>query len=117
MVLRTITREQQVVSACGNTVGSPLPLAQAQARAELLRALGDPVRLQLLSIIARSPQREACVCDMTELVEVSQPTVSHHLKVLVDSGLLVRERRGSWAWFRLSQAGDEEPVRSLLRDL
>lgn len=102
MALRTITRAQQVVSACGNPVAPPLTLEEARHRAGVFKALADPVRLQLISIITGSPDQEACVCDMTDLVDVSQPTVSHHLKVLVDAGILVRERRGSWAWFRLA---------------
>jgi ArsR family transcriptional regulator len=89
------------VSACGSPIPAPLPRAEAERRAALLKAVADPVRLQLLSIIAASPADEACVCDMTDAVGLSQPTVSHHLKVLVDAGILTRERRGSWAWFAL----------------
>ncbi|GAA5032727.1 metalloregulator ArsR/SmtB family transcription factor [Terrabacter aeriphilus] len=94
---------QQVpcVSACGS---APVPLldrAEADRRAALLKALADPVRLQLLSIIGAAPGQEACVCDMTDAVQVSQPTVSHHLRTLVEAGILSRERRGTWAWFRL----------------
>jgi ArsR family transcriptional regulator len=97
------TTPQQVphVSECGSPAVHVLERAEAERRAGLLKALADPVRLQLLSIISASPDREACVCDMTEAVQVSQPTVSHHLKTLVDAGILTRERRGSWAWFRL----------------
>lgn len=80
-----------------------LSRTDAEQRATLLKAIADPVRLQLLSIIRNASQREACVCDMTEAVKVSQPTVSHHLKVLVEAGVLTRERRGSWAWFRLNE--------------
>jgi ArsR family transcriptional regulator len=63
--------------------------------------VADPVRLQLLSAIRATEAGEACVCDLTALVGLSQPTVSHHLKVLVEAGLLEREKRGTWAWFRL----------------
>jgi ArsR family transcriptional regulator len=97
--------------ATGECVASALPVldrAEADRRAGVLRALADPVRLQLLSIIASAPDREACVCDMTDAVEVSQPTVSHHLKVLTEAGVLTRERRGTWAWFRLESARLEE---------
>lgn len=90
------------VSACGAPAVQVLDRAEAERRAGLLKALADPVRLQLLNIISASPAHEACVCDMTEAVQVSQPTVSHHLKTLVDAGILTRERRGSWAWFRLN---------------
>jgi ArsR family transcriptional regulator, arsenate/arsenite/antimonite-responsive transcriptional repressor len=88
-------------SACGAPLATPMPRDAAEERAALLKAVADPVRLQLLSIIVRSPRQEACVCDMTDAVGVSQPTVSHHLKVLVEAGVLTRERRGTWAWFAL----------------
>ena len=92
------------------TPGHPvvLPRDEAEQRAALLRAVSDPIRLQLLSIIRDSPGAEACVCDMTDAVAVSQPTVSHHLKVLTEAGLLTRERRGTWAWFSLVPARFEE---------
>ncbi|TQM65193.1 ArsR/SmtB family transcription factor [Humibacillus xanthopallidus] len=89
------------VTECTAAGTEPLAVDEATRRAALLKALADPVRLQLLSIITGSPGQEACVCDMTELVDVAQPTVSHHLKVLVDAGILTRHRRGNWAWFRL----------------
>jgi ArsR family transcriptional regulator len=89
------------VTECAPAGTEPLAADEAARRAALLKALADPVRLQLLSIITGSPGREACVCDMTELVDVAQPTVSHHLKVLLDAGILTRHRRGNWAWFRL----------------
>ncbi|MBR7742737.1 helix-turn-helix transcriptional regulator [Phycicoccus sp. BSK3Z-2] len=89
---------------CGSTAPPPLAGDEARRRADLLKALADPVRLQLLSVIEESDGHEACVCDMTDRVDVAQPTVSHHLKVLVEAGLLHRERRGSWAWFRLDTA-------------
>lgn len=101
MSVTTLSTTPQEISACGTAPVEPLHRTEADRRAALLKALADPVRLQLLSIISASPGREACVCDMTEAVQVSQPTVSHHLKTLVDAGILSRERRGSWAWFRL----------------
>jgi ArsR family transcriptional regulator len=67
----------------------------------LLKAVADPVRLQLLSIIRASEAHEACVCDMTDAVGLSQPTISHHLKLLVEAGVLNRQRRGTWAWYAL----------------
>ncbi len=89
-----------VATTCGVRVAAR-PREDAERSALLLKAVADPVRLQLLSIIANAPRQEACVCDMTEVVGVSQPTVSHHLKVLVEAGVLTRERRGTWAWFTL----------------
>lgn len=69
--------------------------------ADRFKALGDPVRLRLVSIIATAPSGEVCACDLPGLVDRSQPTVSHHLAVLVRTGLIEREQRGKWAWFRI----------------
>lgn len=87
--------------ACCGAPPATMSHLDATARATLLKAVADPVRLQLLDLIRSSPKHEACVCDMTDAVGVSQPTVSHHLKVLTEAGLLTRERRGTWAWFTL----------------
>jgi ArsR family transcriptional regulator len=76
-------------------------------------ALGDPVRLRLLSLIANAPG-EVCACDLIEPVGKSQPTVSHHLKVLTDAGLVHREKRGVWAWYRVNPARLTE-LRKVLR--
>ncbi len=79
------------------------PLAEAEA-VELARgfaALGDPARLQILSMIAAAPDGEVCVCEFVEPLGKSQPTVSHHLKVLGDAGLVVGDRRTKWVWYRL----------------
>ncbi len=73
---------------------------EATALARSFAALGDPVRLHLLSLIAAQPDDGICVCDLVEPVGRSQPTVSHHLKVLREAGLVVSERRGTWAWYR-----------------
>jgi ArsR family transcriptional regulator len=75
--------------------------AAAERLAAVLKALADPTRLRLLSLVAAQPDREECICNLTALVGVSQPTVSHHMKVLVDAGLLEREQRGKWAYYRL----------------
>jgi ArsR family transcriptional regulator len=69
--------------------------------AHVLKALADPTRLRLLSLVAAHEGAEACVCELTDPVDLSQPTVSHHLKVLLDAGLLTREQRGRWAYFRV----------------
>ncbi|NPC97329.1 helix-turn-helix transcriptional regulator [Nocardioides sp. zg-DK7169] len=73
---------------------------QAGAVVPLLKAVADPVRLRLLSLVLAHEGREACVCDLTPHFELSQPTISHHLKVLHDSGLLEREKRGTWVFYR-----------------
>ena len=93
---------RDVASCCSAPVtAAPLPVAEARALARTLKALADPARLRLLSLIAATEDGQACVCDLTGPVALSQPTVSHHLKTLVDAGLLTRERRGSWAFYAL----------------
>ncbi|WP_299037806.1 helix-turn-helix transcriptional regulator [uncultured Pseudokineococcus sp.] len=93
---------RDVAGCCRTPVtAAPLPAAAAGELARTLKALADPARLRLLSLIASTDEAEACVCDLTEPVGLSQPTVSHHLKTLVDAGLLTRERRGSWAFYAL----------------
>lgn len=83
----------------GALLREPLSAAQATDMAVKLKALADPVRLQLFSAIASRAGGEACVCDISAGVEVSQPTVSHHLKVLRDAGLLTSQRRASWVYY------------------
>lgn len=80
--------------------GEPLDRQEAERLAKLLKAVADPARLRLLSIIHSAPEGEVCVCDLVEPLGLTQPTVSHHLKVLTDAGLLTRERRGTWAYYR-----------------
>ena len=89
---------------CGIGSDGGLSAVEAERSAALLKAVADPVRLRLLSAIRAAEGGEACVCDLTPLVGLAQPTVSHHLKVLVEAGLLEREKRGTWAWFRLVPA-------------
>jgi len=88
-------------ACCTGIAESRLRRDDAEELARLLKAVADPVRLQLLSFIHAAPGNEACVCDLTRAVGLSQPTVSHHLKILSDAGFLTRERRGPWAWFAL----------------
>ena len=80
---------------------APLGRAEAEAVAALLRAVADPARLQLVSVIQAARDSEACVCDLVAPLGLSQPTVSHHLKVLLDAGLVTRSRRQNWAYYRL----------------
>lgn len=88
-------------ACCGIGTEGGLSADEAERSAALLKAVADPVRLRLLSAIRATEAGEACVCDLTPLVGLSQPTVSHHLKVLTEAGLLEREKRGTWAWFRV----------------
>lgn len=83
----------------------PLDEIQAESLAHQLKALADPVRLRLVSIIATSPTGSVCACNLPDAVGKSQPTVSHHLTQLVNAGVLERQQRGKWAWFRLSNGG------------
>ncbi|MER7128206.1 ArsR/SmtB family transcription factor [Streptosporangium saharense] len=78
----------------------PLDATRAATVARVFKALGDPVRLRILSIVASHAGGEACVCDITGAFDLSQPTISHHLKVLKDVGLLTSERRASWVYYR-----------------
>ncbi|WP_353114136.1 metalloregulator ArsR/SmtB family transcription factor [Microbacterium sp.] len=74
--------------------------ATAQRLAKVFKALGDPNRVKLFSLITASASGEMCVCDLTEPVGLSQPTVSHHMKLLVEAGLVTREQRGKWAYYQ-----------------
>jgi ArsR family transcriptional regulator, arsenate/arsenite/antimonite-responsive transcriptional repressor len=89
------------IPCCAPVLTGRLEAPEADELAAVFRALGDPNRLRLLSFLAAQPGGEACVCNLTEPVGLSQPTVSHHLKVLTDAGLLERERRATWIFYRL----------------
>jgi ArsR family transcriptional regulator, arsenate/arsenite/antimonite-responsive transcriptional repressor len=79
----------------------PLTADQADDLARILKALADPTRLRLVSMVAAHDGGEACVCDLTEPLGLTQPTVSHHLKILVDAGIFTRDKRGVWAYYAL----------------
>jgi ArsR family transcriptional regulator len=91
----------QVTPACAPLLAAPLGAEDAQQLTLTLKALADPGRLRLLSLIQAQPGAEACVCHLTAPLGLSQPTVSHHLKVLLGAGLVEREQRGSWAYYRV----------------
>ena len=88
------------VPCCGALPALVLTDESAHELASAFAALGDPARLRLLSLIATAPAGEACACDLIEPIGKSQPTVSHHLKILTEAGLIRREKRGVWAWYR-----------------
>ena len=98
---------------CPGLLIEPLDDTSAHQLAGAFKVLADPARLKLLSLIAAAPGREACVCNLTEPLGLKQPTVSHHLKVLHDAGLLERERRGTWVYYRVVP-GPLEVLRSVL---
>ncbi len=90
----------QAVACCSPLDREPMTSEQAEQVAPMLKALADPVRLRLMSLIASHAGGEACVCDLTDAFDLSQPTISHHLKVLHESGLVAREKRGVWVYYR-----------------
>jgi ArsR family transcriptional regulator len=101
-----MSKSVMVLSPAGRAVccpplsREPLSREQAEQVAPLLKALADPVRLRLMSLVASHPGGEACVCDLVDAFDLSQPTISHHLKVLHDNGLLDRDKRGVWVYYR-----------------
>ena len=101
--------EPAIAEDCCATSGrAALEVEEAQRTALVFKALADPNRLRLLSIVKGAGDGEACVCDLTEPLDLSQPTVSHHLKILVDAGLLHREKRGTWAYYSLVPGAIEQ---------
>lgn len=91
-------------ACCPPLTDGVLEPGEAELLARQFKALGDPTRVRLLSMIAAQPGQEACVCDLIAPVGLSQPTVSHHMKQLVDAGLVTREQRGRWAYYRVVDA-------------
>lgn len=95
-------RDAKPDESCCAPAGTPaLGAADAKQQALVFKALADPNRLRLLSIVRSASSGATCVCDLTEPLDLSQPTVSHHLKILVEAGLLHREKRGTWAYYSL----------------
>jgi len=89
----------ETVACCSPLTASPLTSQQAERIAPLLKAIADPVRLRLLSLVAAHQGQEACVCDLQAAFDLSQPTISHHLKVLHEAGLLDRTKRATWVYY------------------
>ena len=92
---------EQLGACCAPLTEAPISAEDAELAARVFKALADPARVRLLSMIAAGDPDGTCVCDLNEAVDLAQPTVSHHLKVMLDAGLLERERRASWAYYRL----------------
>lgn len=101
MTMTELLPIEDLQACCGPITREPLSAHNAESLAVSLKALADPARLRILSMVAAHEDAEACVCDLTEPLALSQPTVSHHLKVLVDAGYLTRSKRGTWAYYRL----------------
>jgi ArsR family transcriptional regulator len=91
----------ETVACCAPLVRAPLSEEAAERIVPLVKALADPVRLRLVSLVASHDGGEACVCDLNDAFDLSQPTISHHLKVLHEAGLLGREKRGVWVYYRV----------------
>jgi ArsR family transcriptional regulator len=104
--------DQATDDACCTPAGPPaLGAEEAKRKALVFKALADPNRLRLLSIVKAEASGETCVCDLTAPLDLGQPTVSHHLKILVGAGLLHREKRGTWAYYSLVPGALEETAR------
>ena len=89
----------EAVACCSPLTSSPLTAHEAERVAPLLKALADPVRLRLLSLVAAHAGKQACVCELQDAFDLSQPTISHHLKVLYEAGLLDRTKRATWVYY------------------
>jgi ArsR family transcriptional regulator len=98
--LPVLSDDGEALACCTPLSREPMTEATAARVAPLLKALADPVRLRLMSMVLSHEGREACVCDLTPAFDLSPPTISHHLKVLHDSGLLTREKRGVWVYYQ-----------------
>ena len=92
----------EAVACCSPLTAEPLSVDTAHRIAPLLKALADPVRLRLVSLVASHADGEACVCDLNDAFDLSQPTISHHLKVLHEVGLLDRSKRGVWVYYKVT---------------
>jgi ArsR family transcriptional regulator len=97
----TVLTPAETAACCAPLSAEPLTMAQAEQVVPLLKALADPVRLRLMSLVASRAGGEACVCDLNEAFDLSQPTISHHMKVLHEAGLLDRDKRGVWVYYRV----------------
>ena len=91
---------EDALACCSPLAREPISAHQSQQVASLLKAIAEPARLRLLSLVLSHEGAEACVCDLTPYFDLSQPTISHHLKVLHDSGVLDREKRGTWVFYK-----------------
>ena len=94
----------EAVACCSPLTREPLNAETAERVVPLVKAIADPVRLRLLSLVASHADGEACVCDLNDAFDLSQPTISHHLKLLHEAGLLDREKRGVWVYYRSNPA-------------
>ena len=92
---------RDLAACCAPLTREPIAEANALSLSAAMKALGDPARIRIISMVAAHEEQEACVCDLTEPLGLTQPTVSHHLKVLTEAGFLTRSKRGTWAYYKL----------------
>lgn len=111
------TKVVEATQGCCGVLETDLSDAQARELAESFAALGDPVRVQLLSLIHADSSGEACICDLVGPTGKSQPTISHHMKILREAGFVTSEKRGTWVWYRLVPDKLQMLSRALTRDL
>jgi ArsR family transcriptional regulator len=97
----TLIEPESLAACCSPMTGGVVSDATAELLARVFKALSDPTRVKLISLIAAAPDGEACICDMTAPVGLTQPTVSHHMRLLVEAGLATRDQRGKWAYYRV----------------
>jgi ArsR family transcriptional regulator len=109
-----VTKDDRQAECVPLSISTPLERDEAEYLARLMKSVADPTRLQLISLIKGSPGGEACVCDLTAPLGLRQPTVSYHLRVLAEAGLVAAERRGTWMWYSLVP-GALASLRALLR--
>lgn len=101
--IRSMKFPKSAIPCCPPLLAGKLTPEEAVQLAALFRVLSEPARLQMLSLIAAQPGQEVCACELVETLGLSQPTISHHLKVMYEAGLLEKERRGTWIYYRLVQ--------------
>lgn len=104
MTALPLVEARPAAACCSPLTRTPITADEATRLAGIFKAVADPARLRLLSLIAGHDGGEACVCDLTEPLGLSQPTVSHHLKVLVEAGLVTRDKRGRWSYYAVVPA-------------
>ncbi len=105
--------QRQTTAGCCSVLVDPVGVREAADLSAAFHALADPARLRVLSLIASQPTGEVCACDLVAPIGKSQPTISHHLKVLYEAGLVTKEKRGSWIWYR-AVPGRLEELRAAL---
>jgi ArsR family transcriptional regulator, arsenate/arsenite/antimonite-responsive transcriptional repressor len=99
--METMKRFKPTASCCSGLLSGQLKTDEATVLAGMFRVLGEPARLQMLNLIAAQPNQEVCACELVEPLGLAQPTISHHLKLMYEAGLLEKERRGTWIYYRI----------------